>query len=84
MKKMKRMLAIIGVVVLLSIYSLTMIGAITASPHSSALFQASIYSTIVVPVMLYVYMFIYRLLKKNATDVVNTNEDNDNSEHNSK
>ncbi|MDF2952086.1 MAG: hypothetical protein K0S18_1669 [Anaerocolumna sp.] len=83
MKKTKRILAIIGVVFLLSIYLITLIGAITASPNSSALFQASIYSTIVVPVMLYAYLFIYKLFKKNGTDIVNSNEEKDSKNHES-
>lgn len=68
MKKMKRILAIIGAVLLLSIYGLTIVGALTASPQSSALFRASLYSTVVVPIMLYAYMLVYRLLKKDTKD----------------
>jgi uncharacterized BrkB/YihY/UPF0761 family membrane protein len=68
MKKMKRILALIGVILLLSMYALTLVGALIASPHSAALFQASIYSTIVVPIMLYAYMLIYRVLKKDSQD----------------
>lgn len=65
---MKRILALIGVIFLLSLYALTLVGALTASPNSAALFQASIYSTIVVPIMLYVYMMIYRVIKKDSQD----------------
>jgi quinol-cytochrome oxidoreductase complex cytochrome b subunit len=68
MKKTKRIFALIGVVLLLSLYIMTFIGALTASPNSSALFRASIYSTIVVPILLYAYMLIYRLIKKDSKD----------------
>ena len=68
MKKMKRILALIGAILLFSLYLLTLVGALIASPHSAALFQASIYSTIVVPIMLYAYMMIYRVVKKDSED----------------
>lgn len=67
MKKVKRILALIGVILLVSMYILTLVGALIAPEYSDALFKASIYSTIVVPVMLYAYMLVYRLLKKNST-----------------
>lgn len=66
MKKVKRILALIGVIFLVSLYILTLIGAIIIPKYSDALFKASIYSTFVVPVMLYAYMLVYRLLKKSA------------------
>lgn len=68
MKKMKQISAIIVVVFLLSLYLLTFIGALTASKYSAALFQASLYSTVVIPIMIYLYMFVYRLLKKDSKD----------------
>lgn len=64
MKKLKRTLALLLVIFLLSLYLLSFLGALTASPYSHGLFMASIYSTVVVPVLLYAYMLIYRVLKK--------------------
>jgi NADH:ubiquinone oxidoreductase subunit 6 (subunit J) len=74
MKKMKRILALIGAVLLLSLYLMTLIGALTASENQGALLKASIYSTVVVPVFLYAYMLVYRLLKK-TRDKMNTPEE---------
>lgn len=68
MKKMKQVGAIIGVVFLLSLYLITFIGALTASKYSAALFNASLYSTVVIPVMIYLYIFVYRMLKKDSKD----------------
>lgn len=68
MNKVKRILAMIGVILLVSLYLLTLVGALTASPNSYALFQASIYCTVVIPVLLYGYMLIYRLIKKKSDD----------------
>jgi uncharacterized BrkB/YihY/UPF0761 family membrane protein len=68
MKKSKRILALVCVVLLLFFIVITVIGAFTATPNSAALFQAGLYSIIVVPIMIYGYMLIYRLLKKNSKD----------------
>ena len=69
MKKGKQILAIIGVVFLVGLYLLTIVAALTASPNSSGLFAASIYATIVIPVLLWAYSLFYRLLsKKNPKD----------------
>lgn len=67
MKKTKRILALIGIILLISIYVLFLIGAFTAS-HSSALFRAGLYLVFAVPIMIYAYLLIYRLVKKNAKD----------------
>lgn len=66
MKKIKRILALAAVFLLLSMYLLTLVGALTHSEYSRALFQASLYATVVIPVMLYGYMLVYRLIKKNS------------------
>ena len=55
MKKLQRILAILGVVLLLALYASTMIFI--------GWFKASIAATIIVPVLLYAYMMIYRYLK---------------------
>lgn len=64
MKKTQRILAMIGVILLISLYIVTLISAFLATPYSSALFKSCIYSTIVIPILLYVYIMLYKLLKK--------------------
>ena len=63
MKKLQRILAILGVVLLLALYASTMIFALPGSENSIGWFKASIAETIIVPVLLYAYMIIYRYLK---------------------
>ncbi len=64
MKKVKRILAIIGCILLVSMYVATIVLAITDDPYTMSAFRASIYCTIIVPVLIWAYGFIYRLLKK--------------------
>lgn len=68
MNKVKRILALIGVVFLVSLYLITLISALTASKHSQAFFQASLFSTIIIPILIYAYMLIYRVTRKNDKD----------------
>lgn len=60
---MKKLVAIIGIVLLLGIYLTTFILAITSNPGTERLFTASIYATIIIPILLYTYMWLYKLLK---------------------
>ncbi|MEG0805096.1 MAG: hypothetical protein RR364_00785 [Lachnospiraceae bacterium] len=64
MKKTKQVMAIIGIILLVSLYVATLVLAITSNPNSMNLFKASIFSTIVIPVLIWIYTFIYKLIKK--------------------
>lgn len=64
MKKAKRILAIIGCILLVSMYVVTTVLALTDDPNTMNAFRASIYCTIIVPVLIWAYSFIYKLLKK--------------------
>lgn len=60
MKKTQRVLAIIGVIILLSFYVISFITAITATEESHNWFVASVGATIFVPVVLYAYNILVR------------------------
>lgn len=64
MKKIKQVLAIIGVIFLVSLYMITLIFAITDNASTMRMFQASIIATVIIPALIWAYSFIYRLLKK--------------------
>lgn len=63
-KKLKQVLAIIGIVFLVGLYVMTFIFALLSSPNAANLFKASLYATVIIPVLLYAYMLIYNYLKK--------------------
>lgn len=65
MAKLKKIFAIAGVVILLGMYLLTFISAILATPNTHSLFLGSLAATIIVPVFLYAYMLIYKVVYKN-------------------
>jgi hypothetical protein len=68
MKKVKQILAIIGILLLVSLYVITIVLAVTDDPATMDMFRASIYCTVLVPVLIWAYGFIYRLLKNNYSD----------------
>lgn len=68
MKKGKRIVALICVVILVGIYLVTLLSAIFTSPATASLFKASLFCTVAVPVLLYGYMLIYKVLKRHNQD----------------
>jgi dolichyl-phosphate-mannose--protein O-mannosyl transferase len=65
MKKIKQLLALAGVVVLVGLYAATLICALSQNENYMNLLMASVYATVIIPVLLWAYSFIYSLLKKN-------------------
>ncbi|MGN0141926.1 MAG: hypothetical protein ACI4AD_06830 [Roseburia sp.] len=63
MKKVKQILALLGVILLIGLYAATLICALSGSDNYMNLLMASVYATVIVPVLIWAYTFIYRLLK---------------------
>mgnify|MGYP000202403485 CR=1 FL=1 len=63
MKNIKRILAVIGVILLSECMSALSYLALIGSPASDDLLKASIAATILIPVLLYGFILITRLLK---------------------
>lgn len=57
---MKKILAIIGIVVLVLLYVATLVAAIADSTATMDFFRASVAATILIPVLLYAYILIYK------------------------
>ena len=68
MKKLKRILALIGAVLLAGMYLCTLVFALIGSSAATGLFRASVAATILIPVLLYGYILIARLLKDRNSD----------------
>ena len=63
MHKLTRIFALIGAILLTGLYICTLILALINSAYTSDLLKAAIASTIILPVLLYAYILIYRLAK---------------------
>ena len=68
MKKTKRIFSIIGIVLIASMYLITLISAFFASEKALGLFLASVFSTVAIPIMLYCFIATYRWVHRNDPD----------------
>ena len=68
MKKMKQILALTGALLLFSMYAATLVLALIGSDRALTLLKAAIVCTVIVPVLLYAYILVYRVLKKDSSD----------------
>lgn len=64
MKDIKRILAIIGIVLLVGLYLSTLFFALFENPNTYICFRASVIATIAVPVLIYAYTLIFKYLKQ--------------------
>ena len=62
--KVKQIAAITAIVLIAAIYIVTLILAITNNESTSQWFMAAIIATIVLPVMAYVYIWIYKRVQE--------------------
>lgn len=62
MKKVKRVLALIGVLILAGLYLVTLISAVLVTPATKEFFRISLLATLIIPILIYVYTLICRLI----------------------
>lgn len=66
MKKTKRIFAWIGIIFLVGLYGMTIFCAIFDNSDAMVYLKASIVATVIVPVLLWAYMLIYKVLQKDT------------------
>ncbi|MGN0341475.1 MAG: hypothetical protein ACI4DO_01670 [Roseburia sp.] len=69
MKKIKQILAICIVILLVGLYIATLIFAVIGSENTLGMFKAALYSTFILPVLLWAYGLVYRLLKNHGDEM---------------
>lgn len=75
MKKLKRILALAGVLILVGMYLAVLILGLTASPATKDVLLAAIVCTVVVPCLLYAMMLVARVLDGRNHDDSNARTD---------
>jgi len=63
LKKIKRILAILGAIILAGLYISTIVCAL--SSNENYMDMASVYATVIIPVLIWAYSFVYKMVKKN-------------------
>ena len=64
----KRILALVGIVLLVGIYLISLIFALIDHPLKSSMMYASLYGTVVIPALIYAFILVGRLLHKDDSD----------------
>lgn len=95
MKNVKRIAALIGIILILSMYIISFISALLASEYAHGLFAASVFCTIAIPILLYGFILVYKRIHRDEytidafhktlpdMDKINTDSDNTNSDSDS-
>lgn len=65
MSKVKRIASMIGILLILSLFILSLIAAIFAKKAAMGLFLSAIFSTIVIPIMIYGFVEVYKYVHRN-------------------
>lgn len=63
--KWKRALAIVGLVLICSLYLIALVSAFSHSAESKKWLMAAIYSTVVIPAFIYAAQLVVRVIKPN-------------------
>ena len=68
MNKMKQVLAILGIVLILGLNVLLVFAAGTASEDGMGMFGGAVVAVVMVPILLWIYMYVFKLIKKHNED----------------
>ena len=68
MKRVRQILAWIGIIVIVGLYVFTIVLGLFGNENTVDLLKAAVVATIVVPVLIWAYTFIYKLVKGNRFD----------------
>lgn len=67
----KRISALVLAILLALLYAVTLVFAITDNPQTMSFFKASVTLTIIIPVLIYAYQLVFRVIRlmgENKTD----------------
>ncbi len=63
MKRVRQIIAIIGIILLIALYVAALVLAFMDGERAQTMMRIAIFCTFVVPIMLWVYTFIFKLVK---------------------
>ena len=72
--KEKRIAAIIGIIAILSLYIVSLLLGIFASDKYPGLFLASVFLAVIVPIIIYCIVAVYKYVHRNDQDTDTTKE----------
>ena len=76
-KNSVRIVAVIGIVLLVALYVATLVVAIVDFPNADNLFKALLVADIGMPILLWIYMWMYKLAKERKAEAEALKEENE-------
>ena len=71
MKNIKQILAILGIVLIVGLNILLVFAAGTASEDGMGMFGGAVVAVVMIPILLWIYLYIFKLIKKRQEDKEN-------------
>ena len=71
MKNIKQILAIFGIVLIVGLNILLVFAAGTASEDGMGMFGGAVVAVVMIPILLWIYLYIFKLIKKRQEDKEN-------------
>ncbi len=68
MKNIKQILAILGIVLIVGLNFLLVFAAGTASEDGMGMFGGAVVAVVMIPILLWIYLYIFKLIKKRQED----------------
>ena len=65
MKKAKKIASIVSIILIFSMYLLSFIFSFFATKQSQGLFAASVFCTVVIPIMIWIFVTVYKWVHRN-------------------
>ncbi len=65
MNKVKRIASVIGILLILSMYVISLLAAIFIKELAEGLFLSAIFSTVAIPIMIYGFIEVYKYVHRN-------------------
>ena len=71
MKNIKQILAILGIVLIVGLNILLVFAAGTASEDGMGMFGGAVVAVVMIPILLWIYLYIFKLMKKRQEEKEN-------------
>lgn len=68
--KLKRIIAWIGIIILVSLYATTLVSACIKWKYATNLFWASIYCSVIIPIIMHIVLRLHEHVVKNREDII--------------
>ena len=75
MKKIRRIAALIAIILLVSMYLVSLIASLGGSEHAQTIFRVAFGLTLGLPIVLYAFVLLARLAKKDEPEETKEEED---------